>query len=198
MAIKTRLFLLGLFSAVLTGCGAMPATGSITIQQMIINIAATVPSLLQLCTAAAYVLGFLMVFRAVYKFREYGEARTMMSGQSSIWHPVITLTVGCMLIYFVSAYQIGLQTLFGVSKPSPISYSGDENISQELINAVVLIMQLVGCIAFIRGLLLINSAGGHNAQPGSFGKGVTFIIGGILAINIYGSWEAIVNTLVGT
>jgi intracellular multiplication protein IcmC len=91
---------------------------------------------------------------------------------------------------------MGLQTLFGYA--SPLTYSADASSTDALVSSVVLIMQVVGVIAFIRGLLLLNSAGGHSAQPGNIGKGLTFVVGGLLAINIYGTWEMLVNTLVGS
>lgn len=197
MAVNRRLFFLGWVLCLVSGCGALPDTSTVDLQQMVINIAATVPSLLQMCTAGAYVLGFLLVIKGVHKLKEYGEISSAMGGSRNIFSPLMTILVGALLIYFVSSYQVGLQTLFGTSTPSPLTYTGGSDYSEELINAVVLLMQLVGCIAFIRGLLLLNSASGHNAQPGSYGKALTFIIGGLLAINVYGTWQVIINTLVG-
>lgn len=185
-------------SFLLTACGSVPDASSLNIQQMIVNIAATMPSLLAMVTGIAYVMGFLLVMKAIYKLKEYGEARTMMGNQTSIWPPLITLIVGSMLIYFVSAYKIGLSTLFNSSQPEIFSYSGDDDATDTLVQAVVTIMQVVGSIAFIRGLLLLNGAGSPGAQPGTMGKSLTFIIGGLLAINIYGTWEVLINTLVGT
>jgi intracellular multiplication protein IcmC len=193
------LVFLVLVSFALTGCGtSLPGASSLTIQQMVVNIAETIPNLVQMTTAGAYILGLMLVMRGVYKLKEYGEARTMMASQTNIWPPLITLTVGSMLIYFPSAYQIGLETLFKVSEPSPLSYQGNADLSEQTVEALGIIVQLVGCIAFIRGMLLINSATGHGAQPGSYGKGLAFIIGGLLGINIFGTWEVIVNTLTGT
>ena len=179
----------------LSACGSVPDASSLDIEQMIVNIAKTMPSLLAMFTAGAYILGFTLVLKGIYKLKEYGEMRTSMSSQTNIWPPLITLAVGTTLIFFVSGYEIGLQTLFGYS--SPLTYSSDTSSTDALVSSVVLIMQVVGVIAFIRGLLLLNSAGGHGAQPGSIGKGLTFVVGGLLAINIYGTWEMLVNTLVG-
>lgn len=180
---------------VLAGCGNLPDASSLDIQQMIINIAKIMPEVLQMLSALAYLIGFMLVFKGVYKLKEYGEMRTAMSSQISLWPPVITLIIGALMIYFVSAYEIGIQTLFGYS--TPLSYLDSTDSADELVSAVVFIMQVVGVIAFIRGMLLLNSAGGHNAQPGTIGKGLAFIIGGILAINMYGTWVVIINTLTG-
>ena len=182
----------------LVGCSNdWPNASSVTIEQMIINIANVMPSLLAMFTAGAYILGLLLVLKGVYKLREYGEMRTSMSSQTNLWAAIITLVMGSMLIFFVSSYQIGLTTLFGDNWQDTLSYPSGTGSTDALVSSVVLIMQVIGVIAFIRGILLLNSAGGHNAQPGSIGKGLTFIIGGLLAINIYGTWEMLVNTLIG-
>lgn len=187
-----KLFSLLFFSVILTGCGGY--SGDTDISQMLINIAETMPPVLAMVTAASYVMGFVFVMKGVYKLKEYGEARTMMSSQISIWPIVIKLGVGAMLIYFPSAVDIGMQTLFDYS--SPLSYSGTQSSeTEELVDALVLIMQVIGAIAFIRGLVLLSTSVQQGAQPGGFSKGITFMVGGILAINIYGTWEVLVNTI---
>lgn len=195
MAIKRLIFFT--LSFLLSGCSAFPQASSLTIEQMIINIANVMPSILEMFTAGAYILGFLLVLKGVYKLREYGEMRTSMSSQTNLWAAIITLVMGTMLIFFVSSYKMGLATLFGPSWQNTLAYPSDSSNTDALVSAVVLIMQVIGVIAFIRGILLLNSAGGHSAQPGSIGKGLTFIVGGLLAINIYGTWEMLVNTLIG-
>lgn len=181
----------------LTGCGNnIPDGADVNIQQMIINIAKTMPSLLAMFSAGAYLIGFGLMFKGIYKLKEYGEMRTAMSSHTNLWAAIITLVTGSLLIYFISAYEIGLQTLFGYS--SPLAYSSGGSVNDELVSAVVLITQVIGVIAFIRGILLLNNVGGHSGQPGTIGKGLTFIVGGLLAINIYGTWVVIVNTLTGS
>ncbi len=192
--LSTYIVLIG--TILLTACSNnIPDASSLNIQQMIVNLAKTMPSLLKMFSAFSYLLGFALIFKGIYKLKEYGEMRTAMSSQTNLWGAIITLTIGSLLIYFVSAYQIGLQTLFGYS--SPLAYNQDSSSTDQLVSAVVVIVQVVGVIAFIRGMLLLNSAGGRSAQQGMFGKAVTFIIGGLLAINIYGTWQVIENTLIG-
>ena len=195
MAAKRLFFLI--LPLLLTGCSASQSAASLDFEQMVINLANTMPSLLAMVSAAAYVLGFSLVLKGIYKLKEYGEMRTSMSSQTNLWPPMITLGIGTMLIYFVSTYEMGLATIFGTAEISPIAYSNSSGSTEALVGAVVSIMQVVGVIAFIRGLLLLNSAGNPGAQPGSIGKGITFAIGGILSINIYGTWQMLINTLVG-
>jgi len=197
VANKKFLYFIAL-SLLLTGCGSVPDAASLNIQQMIVNLSSVMPSLLAMFTAGAYVLGFILVLKGIYKLKEYGEMRTSMSSQTNLWAALITLFVGSMLVFFVSAYQIGLTTLFGDAWQDTLSYPEGTSSTDILVSSIVTIMQVIGVIAFIRGLLLLNSAGGHNAQPGSIGKGLTFIVGGLLAINLYGTWEMLINTLTAT
>ena len=55
-------------------------------------------------------------------------------------------------------------------------------------------MRVIGAISFIRGWVILTRVSKH-AQPGTFGKGLTHVIAGILAINIYETWEILMNTL---
>lgn len=198
LSVRVRRFFIFLLGVpLLTGCGKVPDASSLNIEQMIINIAKTMPSVLAMFSAAAYIIGFALVMKGIYKLKEYGEMRTTMSSQTNIWGAIITLAMGSLLIFFVSSYQIGLSTLFGNEWQNTLSYSNSSGGNDQLIQSVVLITQVVGVIAFIRGILLLNSAGGHGAQPGSIGKGLTFIVGGLLAINVYGTWQVLVNTLIG-
>jgi len=59
---------------------------------------------------------------------------------------------------------------------------------------VIKVMQVIGVIAVIRGLLFLSKAG-NQGQPGMAGRGITHLIAGILAINIYGTWQVLENSL---
>jgi intracellular multiplication protein IcmC len=60
---------------------------------------------------------------------------------------------------------------------------------------VLQLIQIVGLIAFIRGwLILVKTATGQ--QGGGIGKGITHIIGGVLALNIVGT-QQVINASLG-
>ena len=65
----------------------------------------------------------------------------------------------------------------------------------ELLNACIMIIQLIGTIAFIRGLVILTHLGERGGQQGAFGKAMSHIVGGILAIDINDFMQAIWNTL---
>ena len=57
------------------------------------------------------------------------------------------------------------------------------------------ITQFVGYVAFIRGWILLLRIGEQGSQPGAFAKAVTHIVGGLVAINIFGTVAVIQNTI---
>lgn len=187
----TKLFLAFFVTVLLAGCANLPEDTDIS--QMIINIAETLPPVLAMVSAASYIIGIVLVMKGIFKLKEFGEARTMMSSHLSAMPSIITMCTGGFLIFFPTSIEIGMQTIFDYS--SPLSYSSQDSASDELVDAIVMMMQIIGSIAFIRGMLLIKSSTGQGAQPGSFSKGITFVVAGILAINIYGTWEVLVNTI---
>lgn len=163
---------------------------------MLMNLKDQIPSLISLVTALAYVMGFFFTYKGLIELKKFGEQRTMMGGEHHLSGPLIYLFVGAMLIYLPSSVYTGLHTIWGVNY-TPYAYdtqSGDAfSIMQD---TVFLIVQLVGVISFIRGLVLLTHiGGGHGGQPGTFGRALAHIIAGILCINLHAFVMMISTTL---
>jgi intracellular multiplication protein IcmC len=184
------LFLLS--TPVFAQLGDMQVT-SISAQEMLVNIAEQVPDLMRLVTALTYVMGFYFIFYGILKLKQYGESRTMMSHEHSLKGPLILLTIGAMLLYFPTTVQMGLSTFW--SEPNPYGYLNDTDEWSQFLSVCYLIIQFIGTVAFIRGLLILSHLSGQGGQPGSFGRGMTHIIGGVLCINIYQFVQVIMSTL---
>ena len=164
-----------------------------TLTTMVTNLANAAPAMTRLLTAMSYVIGFFFFFSAVYKLKQYGDLRTMMSSSTDVRVPIIQLVIGSCFLFFPSFIEVGLQTLFNTS--SPLAYhNGGDKTHEQIISAVIRIMQVVGVFAVMRGLSLLAKAG-NQGQPGMVGKGVTHLIAGVLAINIYGTWQVLENSL---
>lgn len=153
---------------------------------MLQNLKEQVPSLISLVTALAYVMGFFFTYKGLVELKKFGEQRTMMGGEHHLTGPLIYLFVGAMLIYLPSSVYTGLYTIWGEGY-TPYAYdteSGDAfSIMQD---TVYLIVQLVGVISFMRGLVLLThmGSGQGGGQPGTFGRALAHIIAGILCINL--------------
>lgn len=169
------------------------------------NLANSLMPVQKLITGGAYVIGCMFLFKAIYSLKVYGEARTMMSSNTSAKEPIVYLAVGALLIYFPSTFDIMMQTTFGYT--NVLQYA-PVNSSNQVFNTLfgsgstvgrplTIIIQVIGLIAFVRGWVLIARSASQGQPPGGTGKGLMHVFGGILAINIVGTINIINNTLYG-
>jgi intracellular multiplication protein IcmC len=164
--------------------------------QMLVNLSNSVGSLMQLTTAISYVLGMFLVIKGIFALKEYGEHRTHGSSQQgSLKTALMLLLAGSLLIFLPSSVQTGTSTLWATT-PSAIAYVTDTNDQwSQVISSVFLVVQLIGTIAFIRGIVILSHSGeGH--QQGAFGRAMAHIVGGILCINMYAFITTVLNTLI--
>lgn len=173
---------------------ATPAFAVPNVMDMIVNIAATIPDLMMLTTAMAYVLGFYFVFHGLSLLKKYAEQRTQMSGEAKMSGPLLFLFVGAALIYLPSAVSSGMATFFTMNY-NPYGYETGSNTATAIfISACFSIIQLIGVISFIRGLVLLAHAG-QGGHQGTMGKAVAHIVGGVLCIDLYDFLNAVFTTL---
>ena len=125
-------------------------------QSMVERIATQVPILMRLVTALAYVLGIYFVIASLHKFKEFGEQRTMMSSQHHLKEPLTYMAVGIFLLFLPSAVQTGLSTFW--AEPSPYAYLDNVDQYSQVWNNALMVVQLFGTIAFIRGSLRVRAA----------------------------------------
>lgn len=177
----------------LTGCAAQIQDSS----NMLINLSNSYASIWKLVTAGAYLMGMALAMRGVYYLKIYGDARTMMSSNANFKIPVIYLMVAGVFMYLPSAAHVLITSGFGTSQITPLGYNAStvSGLSLQATNAILGFVQLVGLISFVRGWMIIVKSAQGAAQGVSFGKGFTHIVGGILAINIVGTKNALWSTL---
>lgn len=84
-------------------------------------------------------------------------------------------------------YTVKVEPQYELNASSELMQYTSSGIGQEwssLINTIVMYVQLVGFIAFVRGWFILSGTGHPGgAQQGAFAKGLVHIIGGIIAIN---------------
>ena len=175
--------------------------------QKLTNIFANLgPSLLSiqlLLTAGAYIIGISFIIRAVMALKQLAEHKNSMGQQHSMKEPLFFILSGAMLLYFPTGLKIFLMTTFGSDQIlsynslnlSSTFFSNAKNLSAN----ILLFVQVIGLIAFIRGWIIIaKSSSQGGGQHGSFGKGLMHVFGGVLGINIVQTLNVINNTLIGS
>lgn len=165
----------------------------LTPQSMLVRIGSQIPNFTMLVTAIGYVVGMVFIIMGVMKLKHLGEARTTMSREHSPVPPIVLILVGAALLYVPTTVNVGMSTFW--ANPSPYSYNENTDVWSQYLNICFEVVQLLGVIAFIRGLIILAKLGEHG-QPGQFSKGLTHIIGGIFCINIY-QFIQVVNATLG-
>ncbi|PIQ44124.1 MAG: hypothetical protein COV52_08555 [Gammaproteobacteria bacterium CG11_big_fil_rev_8_21_14_0_20_46_22] len=164
-----------------------------TLTQFLHNIAITAPVLSRLVLGAMYIIGFGFLMTGIYRLKHYGDMRTMMSSSAELKTPLLYLFVGTCLVFYPQIVKISLTTVFGtdnlmVYKPSPSDVP-------ETFHDIETVVMLIGLVAFFRGMMMLTKLGNHGSPQVSFGKAITHIFGGICAVNIYGFWTILKNTV---
>ena len=143
---NSMLFGIGLYS------GISAYALEVNVATFLTNLAQTSPNLMQLTTAIAYVMGMWLIIKSIIGLKNYGDSRSSGGQGQGLKGPLITMAVGGALFYLPSSVQVGLSTFW--ANPTPYAYYNENNDTwSELINSVFMIIQLVGTIAFIRGLI---------------------------------------------
>lgn len=164
--------------------------------QFLENIANTLDPFSKLVTGGAYLFGLAFFFKAMYHLKVYGEARTMMSTQTSLRQPLTYLLIGAAFLYLPTAVDLMLSTTFGSDNILAYSeWEGNTQYGGVSMDAIFKIIQFVGLVAFLRGWLLLSQTAGQGAQPQAFGKALTHILGGILAMNVVGTANILSATM---
>lgn len=160
------------------------------VEDMLVNVTNEFPSIYHLITATAYIMGIAFIFRGVYQLKVYGDLRTMMSVQTNFKATMMVFFSGAALLYAPTAFKSMLLSTFATTSiTDPMSYHSAKGIWNPIAaQAVLRFIQLIGTISFIRGWVYLT----HTSNPqgrSTFGKAVTHIIAGLLAINIEGTRE---------
>jgi hypothetical protein len=164
------------------------------LSDMLANFSTSVPQFMQLVTATAYVMGMFFIYKGIVALREFGESRTQGSSHHELKGPVILMGVGTLLLYLPSSVQAGLSTFWTDSNPYGYLTEATDQWTT-MYQDCFMIVQLIGTISFIRGLVILTQLSGQGAQPGTFGRGLTHIVAGALCINLYDFLNAINGSL---
>ena len=173
---------------------AAPILGDVSI--WLTNLQKQIPSILRLIVAISYVTGILFMVLGVFKLKAYGQMTIYQSANASMSGPLVFFFIGVTLIAFPAMVDVMLYTLWGYGSDGVPPYPGGTEWAY-LVGTTIGIIQIVGYVSFLRGWLLLSKMGTSGTQPGTLSKGIIRIAGGILAINVMGTWEILRNTIMG-
>jgi len=156
----------------------------IDLTTMLINLSHAMQPIQSLLSGIGYLFGLVFFVSGLIKLKKVGESRGG-GHQEGAFSSLAFIVGGSLLIYLPSSVTVMSNTFFGAS--NVLSYSSDI-AGSPFYDAMMVIIQTAGLIWFVRGTVLIINASKPGEQNGP--KGFTFLIAGILAINIQSSIEA--------
>lgn len=163
---------------------------AISLDTALQNLSDAVTAIKALVGAVAFICGIALVWKGVTAFKIFATQTFGSAQRGELAGPIVYLTVGAILIYLPSASEVSMFTIFQTdtagSESELIAYliPGAEEKWANIALVLVKYMMLIGFIAFVRGWLILSKMGQSGSQPGSMGKGLTHIIGGVLLMNI--------------
>lgn len=181
------------------------------------NLQRIIAPLTAMVMVICFCFGIFLIFRALGLMKKFGNMQNMHSTPGDLSGPLTYLVVGAILIYLPTSSEYMMNSLFGTvdsvfsggsinyqalgTGASLISYSGSGSLGQywaDLANTLILFIQFLGFLSFVKGWFILSKAGNPGNQPGSMTKGMTHVIGGVGLINIVGVIDILKNTVFGT
>ena len=159
--------------------------------QIIRNIAAIVPNLQTMFLVFSWVFGVIFVIMSL----RLAAKRQAMGPNSGDWsQPLWMFFIGISFVAIPSFIFSFSQSIFGMDPnpdpssifayaPSTLGVMADGGPAQEIIEGIVVIVRLIGLIAVMRGLIMLNQTAQGTGQGKTLGPGFTFVIAGIIALN---------------
>lgn len=186
------------------------------VQDIMENLKKILNPTLRLLMAISFIIGLVFILRGLMTLRQFSMPLTQATRPGELSGPLVYIFVGAVMMYIPSSTDILSETLLGGSQGSIfgsrglggmgkasdelMGYGVTQSVEDEwatLVDTVVLYVQLIGFLAFLRGWMLIAHAGQPGVQPGTISRGIVHIVGGIIAINFLPLVKVVHNTIVG-
>jgi intracellular multiplication protein IcmC len=172
------------------------AGSSVPLDQMMNNFVKNIYApAFNLLGALAFVIGVFFIVKGMMRGAKVGTDPRAASPAIIITY----LVIGGILVSAAPMLTTMLSSLFGVGTVDSVSSAdilawaktatgADMTAANNAMRAVLAWVQIIGAIAFIRGFMVMKSAVEGSGQA-TIAQGLTHIIGGVLAINIFSSLQ---------
>ncbi len=185
------------------------------LQTALTNLSNVIVPMTAMLLVISFCAGIFMIMGAIMQMKKFGMVSQTQHGE--LGGPLMKMLVGTVLIYLPTSTDTMMSSIFNTSAElfgtgrvnyqnlgvgsTVLGYISADGLSTQwaaLANTLVLYIQFLGFLSFIKGWFIMSHSAGQGAQAGSFAKALTHIIGGIIAINFVGVAKIISNTINGT
>ncbi len=173
---------------------------TVSFDTAIANLSTAVGSIKALVAAISFIVGIYFVARGVAMYRSFANQTFGSAQRGEFAGPLVYLVVGAILVYLPSASDVSLITVFGTAEvgddAEALAYfvPGASEKWRDVALVLMSYMKLIGFIAFVRGWMILAKMGQSGSQPGSMGKGITHLVGGVLLMNIPDTMRILATT----
>lgn len=186
-----------LYSQITSGGGG--SSQSNDLGGMFVSLSRSLPALVYLVSIGSRLLGAILILKTLYMLPHMEQGRE--SGSKILWTAISA--VG--LFSFPVMFQTITDTMTGsILAPGNSSVAANPLTAKYatttpggdfggVITSVLMFVQLIGAVAFVRGLLLLKEIGEN--KGGAMGRGLTHIFGGAAAMNITWAITMLANTI---
>lgn len=169
----------------LTSCGKVAGIKA-DLTRMLFNLQSSLQPIWQFLIAFSYVAGICFVVAGVLKLKTYGQMTVMMATHANMGPAMAYFFVGIGLLFLPNLLDVMTVSLWGYDTNSIVGYNEMGSNLSDVMGPITQLIQVVGLISFLRGWIMLLRLGHQGGQPGTFGKALIHMLGGIFAINITG------------
>ena len=175
-----------IYALVLVNSSVFAETSSTSLSAIMRNIAIQIDPIKNFLFVLCYAIGVGLCVVAIMKLKKYGTRTAFMHVEMTLLGPFLQFFIGVGMFYLPTFISSLNQTVWGTATATDIrlGYEDSGDGTAEYINTVLGVIQIIGIISFLRGWVQLSRATNAGNQPGVVSKALTFIIGGLMAINI--------------
>jgi intracellular multiplication protein IcmC len=194
-----------------------PAFAAPDIHAILNNIRGIIVPLTALVLVLSFIAGVIMIYKALLKMKRLGGSMSQQSQPGELGGALTYLFVGTVLVYLPTSTDMMMRSLFETSASifgsgginynqmgqgsTILGYASNASLEQQwgdMANTLVLYIQFLGFLSFVKGWFILSKGSAAGQQPGTMTKGFTHVIGGICLVNIVNVIGIIRNTILGS
>lgn len=148
----------------------------------------------KILSTVSIAIGLGLFLGGFFMLKRYGETRTFMSYHMTLGGPGMMILAGTMFLILPTTTATFLHAFWG-GDWNPMRYSGTSNGWDAYIPVVIIFVRIIGLGSLMRGIMLLSRTGKQGSQPGTIGRALTHMLGGILLLHILGTVQLIKSIL---
>lgn len=143
------------------------------------NLMDVLPEFYRLFNVICWIIGAVLVYVALMQAYTVSNGRT----QQGVGAPITTFLVAIAILFLPSTWHALSETFFAGQNYSLLAYAPPRD-NKSVAELILRVVEFIGAIGVLKGLLTAKAVGDGNSKEGGVGRAITYMVGGVLALNI--------------